>query len=70
MRPADGNREGWLALGGIGIMRPVIRALQKAGAIEGKYESYPGKLIGQYYRVTPAGREALAAHEDGGRSAG
>ena len=50
-------------------MRPVVRALQNAGVIEGKYEGYPGKVIGQYYRVTSVGREALASHEEGGQRA-
>jgi hypothetical protein len=34
-------------------MRPVVRALQNAGAIEAKSDGYPGKLIGRYYGVTP-----------------
>jgi DNA-binding PadR family transcriptional regulator len=72
MMPVDGNGdngngEGWLALAGSGIMRPVVRALQNAGVIEAKNEGYLGKLIGQYYRVTPAGRDALASREDEGQ---
>ena len=67
MMPVDGNSEGWLALAGSGIMRTTVRALQNAGVIEAKNEGYAGKLVGQYYRVTPAGRHLLASHEDEGR---
>ena len=67
MTPVDENDEGWLALGGSGIMRTTVRALQNAGVIEAKNEGYAGKLIGQYYRVTRTGRDALASREDGGR---
>lgn len=50
----------WLDLSGRGITRSTVRALRAIGALEGKTYGFPGQLVGQLYRITPAARVAMA----------
>lgn len=62
-RTTAGNDDGWVSL--FDCRRPTVRALVRGGYLEARLKG-PTTSGGQLYRVTDAGRRALAASEPEG----